>query len=125
MPLYTCRSYQPDEFAITKLTDDLDPESTYILRMDEDGELTCECPANARPTCRHRQMLKHFCSTQRINTGWVLDWDNGAQWRQYVGPLGEPTPEPANELASKPAATEPYRPFASDAADQPLRRRGL
>lgn len=125
MPFYSCRSYQPDEFAITKLNDELEPESTYVLRMDDEGQLTCECPASVRPTCRHRQMLPHFRTTQRVNTGWVLDWDNGAQWRQYVGPLGEPEPEPANELASLPADTTPYTSFASDFADQPIRRRGL
>lgn len=143
MPLYNCRSHQPNEWAITKLTDDLDPENTYVLRPDPDsGEITCECPAGIRPTCRHRQMLPHFTAANRVNTGWVLDWDNGAQWRQYVGPLGVREDEfgisvsklaediahsAANELAFEPEATEPYQPFASDTDSQSpsMRRRGF
>ena len=135
MPLYNCRSHIPHAYAITKLTEDLDPESTYVLRTDPaTNELVCECPAAVRPTCRHRQMLPHFINANRINTGWVLDWDNGAQWRQYVGPLGEESevevpdaPEPAltSELASPAQPTDGYQPFASDSESQSPRRRGF
>lgn len=107
MPLYNCRSQTMQDFCITKLDDDLNPESSYILvpHGDDPNSFSCDCPAGVRPSCRHRLMLPFFCESNRVNSGWCLDWDGGQQWRQFVGPdMGvsddieftdsiEPTPE--------------------------------
>lgn len=110
MPLYNCKTHSGLDYLITKLDDDLNPESTYIL-IPLDTERTvfsCDCPAGVRPTCRHRQMLPHFINAGRVNSGWVMDWDGGQVWRQYVGPFGDD-----GTIEYEPQ--EGYKPFASDA----------
>jgi hypothetical protein len=59
-----------DGMRITKLDDDLNPKSSYLTSSD-----ACQCPAGHRDTCRHRQMLPLFSSTNRINTKWLYDYD--------------------------------------------------
>lgn len=71
MTLYTCR-HDGDQYRITKLTNNLDVESSYLCTFDE-----CECPAGVRPSCRHRQMLPMFVDRGAIDTGWMLDFDRG------------------------------------------------
>jgi hypothetical protein len=66
---------------VTKLTDDLEPE------LDKEGKVKaytttvteCDCPAGHRTSCRHRAMLPEFIETKRVNTAWLLDFDN-QQW---------------------------------------------
>lgn len=70
MSLYNAKA-TTDGLRITKFTDDLDVESSYITSRD-----VCECPAGHRDTCRHRQMYPEFAAHERINTHWFLDWDN-------------------------------------------------
>lgn len=90
MSLYSVRTH-PAGYKIIKLTEDLEPESSYTLiqRSDDPSEYACDCPAGSRHTCRHRQMLPHFLAMKRIDTNWFLEWDqNGPlNWRQYVGPF--------------------------------------
>lgn len=132
MPLYNVKSQMPNEFVVTKFDDDLNVESSYLLISNSDG-LVCECPAGVRPSCRHRDMLPLFVKYNRVNSGWVIDWDGGKEWRQYVGPIGEPeseTIEPIEEMLGE--ITDPaggYVPFASDTptptVDTPFKRRAL
>lgn len=123
MPLYNCKTHSGLDYLITKLDDDLNPESTYIL-LPLDTERTvfsCDCPAGVRPTCRHRQMLPHFIEAGRVNSGWVMDWDGGQSWRQYVGPFGDdgtiefaPSEELPGEITDPAGQFEQYQSFASD-----------
>lgn len=69
--LYTCR-HEGNEYRITKLTHNLDVESSYLCTFSE-----CNCPAGVRPTCRHRQMLPKFIDRGAVDTGWMLDFDRG------------------------------------------------
>lgn len=86
--LYSCR-HDGDQYRITKLTHNLDVESSYLCTFDE-----CECPAGVRPTCRHREMLPRFVERGAISTGWMYDYDRGG-WvdnrteDELSGPLDE------------------------------------
>lgn len=82
MSLYSAKSVD-DVIRITKFDEDLDVESSYITTRS-----TCECPAGARDTCRHRQMFSEFSSTNRINTTWFLDWDH-RRWYYYNPQTGQ------------------------------------
>jgi hypothetical protein len=61
-------------YQITKFDEDLNPEATYST-----GDVSCNCKAGGRPTCRHRQMLPLFQVTARVNTGWFYDFE-GENW---------------------------------------------
>ena len=87
MTLYNAKS-TPDGVRITKFTDDLDVESSYTVSRS-----TCDCPAGHRDTCRHRQMFPSF--TGRLDTAWLLDWDN-RRWYYY-------NPETGKLLNQKPS----------------------
>lgn len=82
MSLYNAKKVD-DALRITKFDEDLDVESSYITTRD-----TCECPAGRRDTCRHRQMYPEFESSKRINSGWLLDWDN-REWYYYNSETGK------------------------------------
>lgn len=125
MTLYSLR-HDGDQYRITKLDNDLNPESSYLMTATE-----CECPAGHRATCRHRQMFPSLLPI--VNTHWFLDWDGGKvivdangtlkDWidRALVSPVTEgPHSEPAIiEAVKSPAqramdaiypATEPASP---------------
>jgi hypothetical protein len=72
MTLYNLRSAL-DDYRITKFTQDLDVESSYLLTRDELGALQCECPAGVRPSCRHRQMLG--CLLPLVDTEWFWNYE--------------------------------------------------
>jgi len=76
--LYNCR-HDGDQYRITKFDDDMNPQGSYLLSLEE-----CECPAGVRPTCRHRQMLPKFISRQHVGDEWMFDFDRGG-WVQ-MGP---------------------------------------
>ena len=105
MTLYSLR-HDGDQYRITKLTNDLEVESSYLMTAEE-----CECPAGHRPTCRHRQMFRSMLPI--VNTHWFMDWDGGKvivdangtlkDWidRALVPPAAEGLPtEPANEVTA-------------------------
>ena len=97
MTLYNCRRASTEgDYRITKFTDGLDVEASYLTSVIE-----CDCPAGFRHSCRHRDMLKDYflSDTARIDSSWMLDYDvigRGGRasiaWRQYVGPLGIEAP---------------------------------
>ena len=82
MTLYNAKQ-TPEGLRITKFTDDLDVESSYITSRD-----VCECPAGHRDTCRHRQMVPEFEAHDRINEPWFLDWDND-KWYYHDAESGQ------------------------------------
>lgn len=88
MSLYNAKQ-MPTGVLITKFTDELDVEETagrpasYIVSGDG-----CDCPAGHRDTCRHRQMLPKFIVTNRIDTPWFYEQDNGG-WYYYHSETGQ------------------------------------
>lgn len=83
MTLYNIRS-DGDEFRITKFTNELDVESSYLTSHTE-----CQCPAGSRPTCRHRQMLPTMLAANLLDTGGFYDFES----QQVLLPV---TDEPNN-----------------------------
>lgn len=81
--LYNCR-HDGDQFRITKFDTDMNVEASYLLNAHE-----CECPASARDTCRHRQMLPKFIARGAVGTEWFYDHDRGG-WVQLALPGAEP-----------------------------------
>jgi hypothetical protein len=84
--LYSLRTEFGDmSYRITKFVDG-EVEASYLT-----SEHACECPAGARPSCRHRQMLPQMLAHGIANTHWFMDWDrsgsivdfNGASKRLY------------------------------------------
>src|SRR5712664_1083328 len=73
--LYNCR-HDGDQYRITKFDDDMNPQGSYLLSLEE-----CECPAGVRPTCRHRQMLPKFIARGHVGDEWMFDFDRGG-WIQ-------------------------------------------
>lgn len=134
MSLYNCKSVPPDSFRITKFDDDLNPVkgSSYILipSGDDPSAYICGCPAGARPTCRHRQMLPNFIKFARVDTGWVCEFEPDIGtfgWREYVGPfasdegeesvegLDEPSdPNEAENILARERISGGYIPFESE-----------
>lgn len=80
MSIYNAKKVD-DAVRITKFTEDLDVESSYITSGS-----TCDCPAGVRDTCRHRQMFPSL--VERIDTPWFFDWDN-RRWFYYNSETGE------------------------------------
>ena len=69
MSLYNLKSVDGN-WRITKFTNDLDVESSYIT-----SETTCECPAGVRPSCRHRQMLPRMLNVGAEDSGMFYDFE--------------------------------------------------
>lgn len=80
MALYNLRSSDGD-WRITKFTNDLDVESSYLVSRD-----ACECPAGHRPSCRHRQMLPRMLAAQAEDSPMFYDFDND----RWLAPTGSP-----------------------------------
>ena len=74
MSLYNVKTVQ-DQYRITKFSDDLDVESSYLT-----SSIACDCPAGHRDTCRHRKMLSKF--EGRADSPWFYDYDN-ERWYYY------------------------------------------
>jgi len=70
MTLYNLHT-DGDQYRITKLTNDLEVESSYLMTAAE-----CECPAGHRPTCRHRQMFADLLPL--CDTMWFWDFKRKA-----------------------------------------------
>lgn len=110
MTLYNCKT-EGDSYRITKFSDYLDVESSYLTTLSE-----CECPAGVRPTCRHRHMLRRFMVKGGLNGEWFHEYET-QKWLsaslqdgyeavkepKHLGtfqtppePEGLPDPEPTN-----------------------------
>lgn len=87
MTLYNAKKVD-DAYRITKFDENLDVESSYITTRS-----TCECPAGVRDSCRHRQMLPEFLSSRRVDSFWLLDWDD-REWYFYSPETGQLLTEP-------------------------------
>ena len=83
MSLYNLKSAD-GQWRITKFTNDLDVESSYLLSESE-----CACPAGSRPTCRHRQMLPKMLEVGAEDSGLFYDFDSD----KFFEPLSDTDPE--------------------------------
>ena len=82
--LYSARGdYGPGQYRLTKFDRDYNPEVTYNTSRSE-----CDCPAGARPTCKHRKMVELFLAAKHIDDGWFLDWDT-RMWRRPLTEGGD------------------------------------
>lgn len=79
MTLYTIK---PGFFAV-KFDDDFNVLTTYSV--SEEG---CSCPAGNKDTCRHREMLQVFKDSDRVGSGWFVDWDK-TRWVEPIGVSNE------------------------------------
>ena len=77
MTLYNLKS-SDGHWRITKFTNDLEVESSYITSLQE-----CECPAGSRPTCRHRQMLPKMLSIGAEDSPMFYDFERD----QFLEPI--------------------------------------
>lgn len=71
MTLYNLKT-DGSSYRITKFSNDLDVESSYTLSAE-----VCECPAGARPSCRHRQMLPKMLAEGLLDSGGFYDFNTG------------------------------------------------
>lgn len=84
--LYNCK-HDGDQYRVTKFTDSLEIESSYLVDSSE-----CECPAFAkRGKCKHQEMLPFFVNRGAVGKGEMFDWDRGGWVRMFE----DPEPEPA------------------------------
>lgn len=62
-------------YLFTKFDDDLNivDDSVYLTSLEE-----CSCPAGSRATCRHRQMLPMFLTTDRADTGFFYCFETSS-----------------------------------------------
>lgn len=111
MSLYNLKS-DDGQWRITKFDNGLNVESSYLTSLEG-----CECPAGARPTCRHRTMLPRMLNVGAENSGMFYDFDAD----QFLEPLSdaedtqpvivspvEPETEARSALStSSPSSTEP------------------
>ncbi len=71
--LYTMQKTQKGEFICSKLTEDLQVESYYVLIRDGKS-LRCNCP-NHSNWCKHMDLLKQFEAENALGTGRFLTSD--------------------------------------------------
>lgn len=73
MSLYNCKE-TGDNYRISKFTNDLEVEASYLTNGRE-----CDCPAGFRPACRHRTMLPRFIAKNAISGRWFYNYEH-QQW---------------------------------------------
>ena len=96
MTLYNLKS-SDGAWRITKFTNDLEVESSYITSLQE-----CECPAGSRPTCRHRQMLPKMLNVGAEDSGMFYDFERD----QFLEPITDDTEDTQPAIVS-PVEEEP------------------
>lgn len=74
--LYTVRT--GESYQVLKFDEDLEHLETYSTSAEG-----CTCPAGHMDTCRHRQILGLFLETDRVNSGWFVDWDR-TKWHNPI-----------------------------------------
>lgn len=94
MSLYNCKA-DGDHWRISKFTNDLDVEASYLTSNDE-----CDCPAGHRPVCRHRIMLPRFIAKNAVAGQWFHNYEQN----QWIRATSDDEPDTLGDLAS--AASE-------------------
>lgn len=86
--LYNCR-HDGDQYRITKFTDQMEVESSYLV-----DPTACECPAfDKRGRCKHQEMLPYFINRKAVDSGEMFDWERGGWVRMFEDPEPELTAE--------------------------------
>ena len=127
MSLYTMRSVD-EGWRITKFTDELNVESVYTLRP-QDNTIVCDCPRSSVGDCRHLHIWQQFFETERVNQGWFYNYDTG-DWLPPLEPAALPPPQVAGEVEqSGPAMAGTTKALASSESGHsqpaPFNRRGM
>lgn len=99
MSLYNCKT-DGDQYRISKFTNDLDVEASYLTDGAE-----CDCPAGHRPVCRHRIMLVRFIAKNATAGQWFHNYE----YNQWIRAMNDDEPDILGDLAS--AASEVTNPF--------------
>lgn len=73
MTYYNCKR-DGDLYRITKFTEDMDVESSYLTSHE-----ACGCPAGHRSVCRHRIMLPRFIAHEATEGQYFFDYD-ASKW---------------------------------------------
>lgn len=85
MSLYIVRRLGVHSFRMVKLDDDWNVEAIYILVERSPLTFSCDCFQKDKHECRHRRMMELFIQTKdRINTGWLYDYERKA-WEPPIG----------------------------------------
>lgn len=90
MSLYNCKS-DGDQYRISKFTNDLDVEASYLTDGSE-----CDCPASHRPVCRHRIMLPRFIAKNAVAGQWFHNYEAN----QWIRAASDDEPDTLGDLAS-------------------------
>lgn len=114
--LYNCK-HDGDQYRITKFDRDMNVESSYLVTTYE-----CDCPAAARPTCRHRQMLPKFLQRKAVDQPWFYNFEHGG-WVQLTA-MSQPQEERGSQYEPEPEAKVTMPSPVAD-AHIPLDRRGF
>ncbi len=80
--LYQIEQLEPGIFKAKKFNADLEFQHEYTLSEVSHDSVICTCFAGARPTCRHRQMLRLFQGLGKIGTREYYDMGNDT-WHDY------------------------------------------
>lgn len=86
MALYNLKS-SDSQWRITKFTNDLEVESSYLT-----SETECACPAGVRPQCRHRQMLPKMLAVGAEDSGMFYDYDKDQFFEPITNEVEEMQP---------------------------------
>jgi len=73
MSIYAVTSGKNNQYHVIKFDEDYNYESTYNV---DPYNNTCNCPANNRESCRHRQLVSKFRLEAKVDRGWAYDYDN-------------------------------------------------
>ena len=85
MSIYAVKSGETfDHYIVIKFDHDYNYEGNYNVNPYKE---TCDCPAQVRDDCRHRQMVRKFRLEAKVDRGWAYDYDND-QWIEpnLIGP---------------------------------------
>lgn len=113
--LYSLRT-TPSGHRITKFDENLNVESSYDIHTI-DGVLHCNCPQQAKPTCRHRKMFNEVLA--HVDSNWLYNYDKH-EWRQFVGPLNDESDEPTTEAYADALVSEALPPNEGGGVPSPL-----
>jgi hypothetical protein len=73
----------PDGYRMAKFDEFMNVDAVYNITYRR-GRFYCDCPQGGKaPTCRHRDMVRTFCSHRAVDTGKFYCYDED-QWYPAV-----------------------------------------
>lgn len=85
--LYSLRRH-PSGFMIAKFDADMNVAAIYHLRSIPMGYYACECPAGARPNCKHRRMVPIFLASNAVDSDRFYCYET-QMWHRPIPTYGE------------------------------------